>query len=185
MRMTSREEFSVTDALPLPASKLRDAQEGLDTSIPGSASIRICSDADETFLERRGAVAPDVALRVLKFSDIPRHPFPLHPPCSLPLQYPSERFVRNAWTIVGDNKSTKAMAAQARRAIDQYAWGRDALAFCQMSVDEFESLTGRIGWAAAGEVLLLAIARKCEDRMMKGERQARWVFRGNRKAGRP
>ena len=39
-----------------------------------------------------------------------------------------------------------------------------------MSVDEFDSLTNRIGWGAAFEVLLLAIARKCGDQVEKWER---------------
>ena len=77
------------------------------------------------------------------------------------------------------------MATQRRCTIDLYAWGRGALTFCRMSVDEFDSLTNRIGWGAAFEVLLLAIARKCGDKVEKWERagalgipwqKKRWSF---------
>ena len=62
------------------------------------------------------------------------------------------------------------IATRRRCTIDLYAWGRGALTFCRMSVDEFDSLTNRIGWRAAFEVLLLAIARKCGDKVEKWER---------------
>ena len=78
----------------------------------------------------------------------------------------------DACSSVGNNESRTGMAAQTPCAIDQYAWGRNALTFCRMSVDEFESLTGRIGWDAAGEVLLLAVAQKCGDKLEKWSRAA-------------
>ena len=62
------------------------------------------------------------------------------------------------------------IATQRRCTIDLYAWRRGALTICRMSVDEFDSLTNRIGWGAAFEVLLLAIARKCGDKVEKWER---------------
>ena len=51
-----------------------------------------------------------------------------------------------------------------------YGWGRDALTFCRMSSDEFNSLETKISWGAVFEVLLLAIARECGDEVEKWER---------------
>ena len=62
------------------------------------------------------------------------------------------------------------MAAQQKCHIDLYGWGQDALTFCRMSVDEIDSLTKRIGWGAAFEVLLLAIARGSGDEVEKWKR---------------
>ena len=62
------------------------------------------------------------------------------------------------------------MSAQQRCKIDMYGWGRDALTFCRMSLDEFNSLETKIGWGAAFEVLLLAIARKCGDEVEECEK---------------
>ena len=55
-------------------------------------------------------------------------------------------------------------APKNRKAIDHYQWGREALRFSGMQRDEFEQLADKLGLGAAGEVLLLAVARKCGDK---------------------
>ena len=68
----------------------------------------------------------------------------------------------DAWTEVGSSSSVLGGAPLRRPpAIDVYQWGRDALSFVDMSVQEFENLAARIGSRAAGEVLLLAVAKEC------------------------
>ena len=60
-----------------------------------------------------------------------------------------------------DVASMVGTAPRRRQAIDQYAWGRAALHFAGISVEEHEALARRLGGGGAGEVLLLVIAQKC------------------------
>ena len=48
-----------------------------------------------------------------------------------------------------------------RHAIDQFAWGRGALQFAEMDLKQHQVLADRLGPLPAGELLLLAVARKC------------------------
>ena len=68
------------------------------------------------------------------------------------------------WTYLADNTSMVGGAPKNRKAIDRYQWGKEALRFCGMQTDEFDKLADKLGFGAAGEVLLLAVARKCEDK---------------------
>ena len=88
-----------------------------------------------------------------------------------------------AWAYLADNTSMVGAAPKNRNAIDHYPWGREALRFCGMQTDEFEQLADKLGLGAAGEVLLLAVARKCGVNGRSGQRHAHWVSRGNRNAG--
>ena len=65
-----------------------------------------------------------------------------------------------------DEEDVVSMAGGAPRslpAIDTYTWGRAALEFVQIGHDEHEALANKIGVGGAGEVVLLAVARKCGD----------------------
>ena len=63
-------------------------------------------------------------------------------------------------------------APRRRQAIDQYTWGRRALHFAGVSVEEHEAHAGRLGGGCAAEVLLLAVAQQCGSNKRKWE-QAR------------
>ena len=55
-------------------------------------------------------------------------------------------------------------AALARgHAIDHFQWGRHALKMAKIGAQNFEHLAEKLGINAAGEVLLLAVARTCGD----------------------
>ena len=69
--------------------------------------------------------------------------------------------MEDALTDVGDASSMVAAPPRRRMAIDQYQWGRAALGFAEISVEEHEAWAARLGSGAAAEILLLAIARKC------------------------
>ena len=60
-----------------------------------------------------------------------------------------------------DSVSMVGAPPRRRPFIDQYAWGRAALHFAGISVEEHEALARRLGGGGAGEVLLLVIAKKC------------------------
>ena len=63
----------------------------------------------------------------------------------------------SAMADADDSVSMVGAAPCRRQAIDQFAWGRAALHFAGISVEEHEKL----GAGAAGEVLLLVIAQEC------------------------
>ena len=60
-----------------------------------------------------------------------------------------------------DSVSMVGVPPRRRQAIDQFAWGRAALHFAGISVEEHEAFARRLGGGGAGEVLLLVIAQKC------------------------
>ena len=73
---------------------------------------------------------------------------------------------------VDDSVSMVGAPPRRRQAIDQYAWGRAALHFAGISVEEHEELARKLGVGAAGEVLLLVIAQECGTNARKWQ-QAR------------
>ena len=56
-----------------------------------------------------------------------------------------------------------------KQAIDQYTWGRRALRFAGISVEEHEVGAGRMGSGCAAEMLLLIVARQC------GSNKRKWL----------
>ena len=67
-------------------------------------------------------------------------------------------------SVVSDAAPSMVGTAPAQgEAIDQYQWGRGALKLAKMDAQSFEKLANVLGTHAAGEVLLLAIARACGD----------------------
>ena len=66
-----------------------------------------------------------------------------------------------------DSVSMVGAAPRQRQAIDQYAWGRAALDFARISVEEHEALAEKLGGAGAAEVLLLVIAHQCATNTRK------------------
>ena len=60
-----------------------------------------------------------------------------------------------------DIVSMVGTAPRRRPVIDEFAWGRAALHFARISVEEHEELAQKLGVGAAGEVLLLVIAKQC------------------------
>ena len=60
-------------------------------------------------------------------------------------------------------------APRKMQAIGEYTWGRRALHFVGVSVEEHESHAGRLGGGCAAEVLLLAVAQHCGSNKRKWE----------------
>ena len=52
-------------------------------------------------------------------------------------------------------------APRQRQAIDHFPWGRDALLFAEISVEEHEAFAQKLGVGVVAEVLLLVIAKQC------------------------
>ena len=173
MRMMQPNELSVVDVRPLPDSRSRLAEHGGDSLIQVSSSTGPSPGLDNTFFQRCDPAPSPIVLGDLGHPVVPPPRFPPVPPgCPLLLAFrcSSEPLPTESGSFAGGDTPMAGMAAQRRCNIDLYGWGRDALTFCRMSVDEFDSLTNRIGWGAAFEVLLLAIARKCGDEVEEWER---------------
>ena len=65
---------------------------------------------------------------------------------------------------VGGAAPSMVGAAPARsHHIDRFQWGREVLSMAKMDVQRFDRLATMLGTHAAGEVLLLAVARTCGD----------------------
>ena len=62
-----------------------------------------------------------------------------------------------------DTASMLGYAPRRHESIDKWSWGRAALNFSGFSLQEHERLARALGADAAGEVLLLVIAQKCES----------------------
>ena len=75
----------------------------------------------------------------------------------------------NLWLSAHDSLSMVGRAPRKRQAIDKYTWGRRALHFAGISVEEHASHAGRLGGGCAAEVLLLAVAQHCGGNKRKWE----------------
>ena len=137
MRMMQPNELSVVDVRPLPDSMSRLAEHGGDSLIQVSSSTGPSPGLDNTFFDRYDPAPSSIVLEDLGHPDVP--------PLRLPPVPPGCPLLR-------------------RCKINLYGWGRNALTFCRMSVEEF-NLLEKNDWlgGAAFEVLLHAIARKCGD----------------------
>ena len=91
----------------------------------------------------------------------------------------------SAMADADDSVSMVGAPPRRRQAIDQFAWGRAALHFAGISVEEHEALARRLGSGGVGEVLLLVIAQKCGPTRADGSRPGIWAFPGKRSAGPP
>ena len=170
LRTTPCEKLCVDDAIPLPVSIFQDAPWCLGTPERDLPSGGIFPEVQETPFEALTSPTSTAACENLRDQDLPRPSFPPPHPMLLPWPCADEPSATDPRAGPAEDTSTPGMTPPTPRAIDQYVWGRHALSFCRMSVDEFESLTRQIGWRAAGEVLLLAIDRKCGDNSEKWRR---------------
>ena len=63
---------------------------------------------------------------------------------------------------LGNTNSPKDLFASGKSVIDELEWGRRALDFIEMSVPSFEQMEATLTSIVAFEVVLLAVAKKCE-----------------------
>ena len=145
----------------------------------------IFPEVQETSLEALTSLMSTEACENLRDQDLPRPSSPPPHPMLLPWPCANEPSATDPRAGPAEDTITPGMTPPAPRALDQYVWGRHALSFCRMSVDEFESLTRQIGWRAAGEVLLLAIAGKRGDNSEKWRRASELGMPGCRSVGAP
>ena len=63
---------------------------------------------------------------------------------------------------LGNTPSPKDLFASGKSAIDELEWGRRALEFIEISVPSFQQMEAKLTSMVAFEVVLLAVAKKCE-----------------------
>ena len=75
---------------------------------------------------------------------------------------------------IDDSVSMVGLPPFRRHAIGRFLWGRRALEFAGISVEEHERLARKLGDGVVAEVLLLVIARQCGTNMRKWQ-EARYL----------
>ena len=73
----------------------------------------------------------------------------------------------SAMTDADDTVSMVGAPPRRMQHIDKYPWGRAALLFTGVTVEDHEALAENLGAVAAAEVLLLIISRKCSKSTRK------------------